>query len=47
MVMALNCVAITERPTAHHGRLRLARKYPSSSLLFFVSRMPSQTIHAR
>jgi hypothetical protein len=26
IVIADNCVAITERPTAHHGMLRLARK---------------------
>jgi hypothetical protein len=26
IVMALNCVAITEMPAAHHGMLRLARK---------------------
>jgi hypothetical protein len=26
IVMALSCVAITDSPMAHHGRLRLARK---------------------
>ena len=29
MVMALNCVAITDSPTAHHGRVRLASRYPN------------------
>src|SRR5688572_5581643 len=45
--MALSWVAITDSPTAHHGRLRPPRKYPSSSSLRFVRRMPSQTIHTR
>ena len=26
IVIADNCVAITDSPAAHHGRLRLARK---------------------
>ena len=41
--MALSCVAITERPTAHQGRLRLARKYDSVVRSSFVRLMPSQT----
>ena len=32
--MALSCVAMTDSPIAHQGRLRLARKYPSISVLF-------------
>ena len=47
IVMALNCVAITDRPTAHHGRLRAPRKYPSSSWLRLVMRNPSQIIQMR
>jgi hypothetical protein len=39
--MALSCVAITDRPTVHHGRLRLPRKYPSIS---FASLGEPQTV---
>src|SRR5688500_3730226 len=46
MVIALSCVAITEIPAAHHGMLRLARKYPSISWLSFVRFSPSNTIQA-
>ena len=45
MVIALSCVAMTEMPAAHQGMLRLARKYPSISLLCFVRFRPSYTIH--
>ena len=40
-VIALSCVAITESPTAHHGRLRFARKYPSTSSAALVRFSPS------
>src|SRR3954469_15988955 len=46
-VMALSCVAITDNPTAHQGRLRFARKYPSTSVAAFVRLRPSTTIQTR
>jgi len=33
IVTAESCVAMTDNPTAHHGRLRFARKYPSISFV--------------
>src|ERR1051326_2076122 len=45
MVTAESCVAITDRPTAHHGRLRLARKYPSISFVPVERRMPWMTTY--
>src|SRR5215208_7956410 len=47
IVTAESCVAITESPTAHHGRLRFARKYPSTLSLPFVRFKPSWTTHTR
>src|SRR5690349_14136841 len=44
IVIAESCVAITESPTAHHGSERLARKYPSMSVLRDL-RSPSQTTY--
>src|SRR5439155_20892885 len=44
-VTALICVAITDRPTAHHGSDRFARKYPSTLSVPFERRRPSYTIH--
>src|SRR5262245_44283763 len=44
-VIALNWVAITERPTAHQGRLRLARKYDSGVRSRRVRLTPSDTSH--
>ena len=46
-VIALSCVAITDRPTAHHGRLRFARKYPSISFVRRLARRPLHTIQVR
>src|SRR4051812_28173425 len=46
-VIALNCVAITDNPTAHHGRLRLASRYPSIPVDALVRLSPSITIHSR
>src|SRR4029079_3805746 len=46
-VTALICVAITDRPTAHHGRDRFARKDPSTLSVPFERRRPSYTIHVR
>src|SRR5580693_6495946 len=46
-VTALICVAITDRPTAHHGSDRFARKYPSTLSVPFDRRRPSHTIHTR
>src|SRR4051812_44710264 len=40
IVTADSCVAITERPTAHQGRLRFARKYPSISFVPLDRRRP-------
>src|SRR5947207_7447698 len=45
IVTAESCVAITDRPTAHHGRLRLARKYPSISWVPVERRMPWMTTY--
>src|SRR5512146_2663848 len=46
IVTAEICVAITDSPTAHHGRLRLARKYPSVLDVPFDRRMPCVTTYA-
>src|SRR5690349_9923051 len=46
IVTAESWVAITDRPTAHHGRLRLARKYPSSSRVPLERRIPCVTTYA-
>src|SRR4051812_38062183 len=45
IVTAESCVAMTESPTAHHGSERLARKYPSISLVPFARRMPSHAMY--
>src|SRR5580704_2766319 len=45
IVTALICVAMTDRPTAHHGSERFARKYPSTLSVPFERRRPSETIH--
>src|SRR4029079_7476026 len=46
-VIALNCVANTDSPTAHQGRLRLASRYPSPPLVPLVRLNPSATIQNR
>src|SRR5215208_4652618 len=46
IVTAESWVAITESPTAHQGRLRFARKYPSISFVPRARRMPSAITYA-
>ena len=45
IVTAESCVAMTS-PTAHHGRLRLARKYPSMPFVPRDRRRPCVTTYA-
>src|SRR5881392_742577 len=47
IVIADSCVAITESPATHHGRLRLARKYPSIAFVPRDIRSPYQTMYVR
>src|SRR5262249_51299776 len=45
MVIADSWVAMAERPTAHQGRLRLARKYPEIPVVPRARRTPSKTTY--